>query len=443
MLETVLLWGVALLLVLIFVVPYALRRRAQQQKGQEVVAEVEAQGGDEPDSLHPTIDLGACMGSGRCVEVCPEKDVIVIKDGQATVAHPSRCVGHGLCERACPTDAIDLVLGSEQRGVDLPRIKGNFETNVDGIYVVGELSGIGRIRNAFEQASQCIDGIVAEQRDGPEEAYDLLIVGCGPAGLAASLWAQYRGLSFVTVEKEDIGGTVRTYPRKKMVMTRPVRVPGFGTLDVQTIQKEELIDLWEEIVDETNLRSSINTGETFKGAEQRRDGTFEVQTTGGTYHSQRVVLAIGRRGVPRKLDIPGEDQPHVAYSLREPERYAGDRITVVGGGDSAVEAALSLARQPGTEVHLSYRRDAITRPKPKNIERIETAIAEGEVKFLPKTNLTEIRDDAVVYRDAEGEIHRLPTDSVFLFIGGVLPTDMIENLGVEIDTKFGEPVSAP
>jgi thioredoxin reductase (NADPH) len=404
---------------------------------------VEERGGDQPDSLHPSIDLGACMGSGRCVEVCPEKDVIVIKDGQATVANASRCVGHGLCERACPTDAIDLVLGTEQRGVDIPRIQGNFETNMDGIYVIGELSGIGRIRNAFEQASQCIDGLMAEQRDGPAEASDLLIVGCGPAGLAASLWAHYHDLSFVTIEKEDIGGTVRTYPRKKMVMTHPVQVPGYGTLDVQTIQKEELIELWEEIVAETGIRSFINTGETFKGAEQVSDGTYTVNTTGGTYRTQRVVLAIGRRGVPRKLGIPGEDQSHVAYSLMEPERYIGDRITIVGGGDSAVEAALSLAEHPGTDVRLSYRRDEIYRPKPQNIERIEAAIAEGDVAFLPETNLTEIREESVVYRDAEDGLHTLPTDSVFIFIGGVLPTDMIEDLGVEIDTKFGEPVSAP
>lgn len=443
MLETALLWGIALVLVLIFVVPYALRRRSKQQRGDEVVAEVEAQGGEQPDSLHPSVDLGACMGSGRCVEVCPENDVLVIKDGQATVAHPSRCVGHGLCERACPTDAIDLLLGTEQRGVDIPRIKGNFETNVDDVYVIGELSGIGRIRNAFEQASQCIDGIVAEERGDPAADHELLIVGCGPAGLAASLWAAYHDVSFVTIEKEDIGGTVRTYPRKKMVMTQPVQVPGYGTLDVQTIQKEDLIALWEDIVDEAGIRSAIQTGETFKGAERAVGEPFTVTTSGGTYTTERIVLAIGRRGVPRKLGIPGEDQPHVAYSLLEPERYAGDRITIVGGGDSAVEAALSLAEQPDTDVRLSYRRDEIYRPKPQNIERIETAISEGDVEFLPETNLTEIREEAVVYRDANDETHTLPTDAVFIFIGGVLPTDMIESLGVQIDTKFGEPVSAP
>jgi len=438
-LETFLLWIVALVLVLAFVGPYVWRHRRREQQARAAYQKVQEQGGVEPASLHPEVNPGICIGTGNCVAVCPEKDVLGLIQGQAVTINPTHCVGHGLCERSCPVEAIQLVLGTAKRGVDIPRIQENFETNVPGIYVVGELGGMGLIRNAFEQARQCIEGIKSEKRKAMGEMLDVFIVGCGPAGLAASLNCLHHNLNFVTIDKEDIGGTVRYYPRKKLVMTFPLKVPGYGKLSFRQISKEDLIETWEDIIDTTGVGEHIRTNELFQGA-TAIDGGFEVATSKDTYRAKRIVLAIGRRGMPRKLEIPGEESSHVAYSLLEPEQFQGHCIVVVGGGDSAIEAALALAEQPGTTVRLSYRKDKFSRLKPLNQERIEQAIMDGPVEFLPSTNLTAITPDTITYRDAAGDEHTLPNDYVFIFAGGILPTAMLKELNIQIDTKFGEPL---
>jgi thioredoxin reductase/NAD-dependent dihydropyrimidine dehydrogenase PreA subunit len=440
--ETLLLWLFALMLVLAFVGPYVWRHRRREQKARAAYQRVQEQGGVEPASLHPEVNPNICIGTGNCVAVCPEKDVLGLIQGQAVAINPTHCVGHGLCERSCPVEAIQLVLGTAKRGVDIPRIQENFETNVPGIYVVGELGGMGLIRNAFEQARQCVEGIKNEKRKAARDMLDVFVVGCGPAGLATSLNCLHeskRNLDFLAIDKEDIGGTVRYYPRKKLVMTHPLQVPGYGKLSHRHIQKEDLIETWEKIIDKTGVDEHIRTGELFERA-TAIDGGFEIQTSKDTYRTKRIVLAIGRRGTPRKLGIPGEESSHVAYALLEPEQFQENRVMVVGGGDSAVEAALALAEQPGTTVRLSYRKDKFSRLKPLNQERIERAIMDGPVEFLPATNLTAITPDTITYRDAAGDEHTLPNDYVFIFAGGILPTTMLEDLGIEIDTKFGEPL---
>ncbi len=438
MMETVLLWGVAAALVLLFVTPYVWRHRKKERKVEAAVEKVQREGVKEPATLHPVVDPNQCIGTGNCVSYCPEKEVLGLLNGQAVTIDPTRCVGHGLCERACPVEAIQLVLGTARRGVDIPRIKENYETNIPGIYVIGELGGMGLIRNAFEQARQCIEGIKSEKRETPRDALDALIVGCGPAGLAASLNCLNQRMRFLTVEKEDIGGAVRYYPRKKLVMTFPLKVPGYGVLKYKHIQKEDLIDVWNTIIDKTGVRSQINTGEVFGKTHPDDGDCFEVHTNRGTYKTRRIILAIGRRGIPRKLNIPGEEGTNVSYSLLEPEQYQGNRVVVVGGGDSAIEAALALSRQPGTEVRLSYRKEQFSRLKALNQERIVHAIEAGDLQFLPKTNLVSIRPDAVTLLN--GTEQTLSNDYVFIFAGGTLPTQMLKDLNIQIDTKFGEPM---
>lgn len=430
-------YAIALLLIGGLMLPFVLRARRREREGLDAEREARRQGLDEPLTLHPVVDPDRCISTGSCIDVCPEGDVLMMRNGQALAVQPACCVGHGLCERSCPVDAIQLVFGTAKRGVELPRIKGNFETNVPGLYIVGELAGMGLIRNAFEQGRQVVDGIVKSGLARHEAgASDLLVVGCGPAGLATSLYAMERGIGLTTLEREDIGGTVRLFPRKKIVMTRAIEVPGYGRLSGPEIPKERLMDLWGEIIDSAGLR--VNTQE---GVERvvPRDGGFDVHTPRGVHRASRVVLAIGRRGTPRKLGVPGEELPKVLYHLAEPEAYQRDRILVVGGGDSAIEAALALATQPGNAVQISYRGEKFGRLKPANRDRIEAAVAAGQVEVLWSSTLEAITPTAVQYRDATGSGVSVGNDAVFIFAGGELPTSFLKACGVEIDTKFGAP----
>lgn len=439
--DTAIIVAIGLLSGLAVTIPFIRRVAQRERRAEEANLEALRYGLHEPASLHPVVDPTVCIGIGSCISACPEHDVLGMVQGQARAIQPASCVGHGLCEAACPVNAITLVFGTEKRGVDLPRLQGNFETNVPGLYVIGELGGMGLIRNAFEQGQQCVDGIAREIRGEKRVAgvLDVIIVGCGPAGLSASLHCIDRKISFETIEREDVGGTVRHYPRKKLVMTRPVKVPGYGKIGAREIVKEQLIEIWDDVIRRTGL--TVRTGETVGSIVRGEDGTFTVTTDRGEIRSRRVILAIGRRGVPRKLGVPGEDSPRVAYSLREPEAYRGDRIVVVGGGDSAVEAALSLSEQPDTEVRMSYRRDAFSRIKPRNRELIESAAGTGTVDIHWGTVPEQILDEAVALRRDDGQSLTIPGSQVFVFIGGELPTAFLESCGIEIDTRFGEPLS--
>ena len=434
--ETTLIWLFGLVLALLATGPVLLRHRRQERKTDEAEALALEYGLNEPASLHPVVDPSRCIGTGGCVDVCPEGQVLGIRHGQAVAVAPASCIGHGLCERSCPMEAIQLVFGTKKRGVDIPRIREDFQTNIPGLYIVGELGGMGLIRNAFEQGRQCIEGIAAQVGKERDDLLDLVVVGAGPGGLSSSLHARDAGLRFVTLDREpDIGGTVRHYPRKKLVMTAPVKVPGFGRIGSKEIRKEDLIETWTRIAAEAEL--PIETGRTVS-AVRRQDDHFVVETNAESYRARRVILAIGRRGLPRKLGVPGEEAPNVQYALAEPESFQGDRILVVGGGDSAVEAAVALAEQPDNRVRVSYRRDKFGRIKPGNRARVTAALQRGLLEVHWSTNVARIDEDRVWLRGDSSE-YALENDQVFVFAGGELPTGFLKDCGVQVDTKFGAP----
>jgi len=435
MLGTLITVGI-LLLAAIPPIWYLRHTREHQQKSVQKWQETLETGRTEPVSLHPYIDPNICIGTAACVPACPEGDILGIVDGKGKLISPSHCIGHGECYRACPVEAISLVFGTEQRGVDIPHVKQDFETNIKGLHIVGELGGMGLIRNAVTQGREAIQYITSEVKKNKSnpEIPDVCVIGAGPAGLAATAQAIDMGLSYVTLEQNDIGGAILSYPRQKIVMTQPMKMPIYGDTNFQEISKEDLLDLWADIIQQTQME--VKTKQRVEDI-HRENGHFIIHTQRDTFEAKRVILAIGRRGTPRRLGVPGEDTAKVTYQLLEPEQYRGKKCLVVGGGDSAVEAALSLADEPETEVTISYRGDQFSRVKQKNLERITAAIDTNKIVPLWNSNVTEISPDSVEL-DQENNQVSIGNDYVFVFIGGVVPTGFLNKIGVKVETKFGE-----
>ncbi len=417
-------------LLAVFGVYFFRRARAHAQHKEQLQEAVEA-GLTEPVSLHPVIDPNRCIGSSSCVSACPESAIGVIH-GKAQLVNPSACIGHGACAASCPLEAIKLVFGTERRGIDIPYVKPNFETNVPGIFIAGELGGMGLIRKAAEQGRQAIGSIKGLARGSKD--YDAVIVGAGPAGIAAGLGAIQHKLKYVLLEQEDsLGGTVYHYPRNKVAMTAPVQLPLVGKMKFNEVSKETLLEFWQGVVRRTGLKVRFNER---MEAIERAGGGFVVKTTRGAYNARAVLLAVGRRGSPRKLGVPGEELPKVVYRLVDAEQYRGQRVLVVGGGDSALEAALALAEQPGTKAALSYRGAAFDRVKPKNRERLDAAAAAKRIQVLLGSTVERIGAREAVLKVA-GKSVSLPNDAVIVCAGGVLPIDLLRKAGIDFETKRG------
>jgi thioredoxin reductase len=264
--------------------------------------------------------------------------------------------------------------------------------------------------------------------------YDAVIVGAGPAGISASLAAKEHGLRYVAVEQEDsLGGTTYHYPRNKIVMTAPMDLPLIGKIKVREISKESLMELWQGVLDKE--RPEIRFNERMEDI-AREGATYTVRTNRGSYRTSAVLLAIGRRGTPRKLGVEGEDQAKVVYRLIEAEQYQNAHVLVVGGGDSALEAALDIAAVPGTHVSLSYRSKAFSRVKAKNRQRIDEAVAQNRIRLLLESVVASIRPDEVIINHG-GQTVVLPNNAVIVCAGGELPTPFLKKMGISVEAHYG------
>jgi thioredoxin reductase len=348
------------------------------------------------------------------------------------------CVGHGSCATACPVNGIAITSGAAVQTVEVPDLNHQFEAaSVPGLYIAGELGGRGLIKNAVNEGRLAMEGVAASLHDDPYRGntdggiYDVVVVGSGPAGISAGLEAIHQGLRYLMLEQGTLADTIAKYPRKKLLFAEPLRVPVYGELWVSDASKEALLEVWQTVIAKTGLRITTNTR---VDSIERADGLFRLNCGDRVFRARRVLLAMGRRGTPRRLGVPGEELDKVLYDIIEMEAFEGQRMLVVGGGDSAVESALGLANQPGTTVTLSYRGGEFGRVKERNREKIDTAVAAGKVELLLASQVKEIRREVVVL-EHEGTLRLLPNDGVVVRIGGEAPYPFLQRIGVNIVKK--------
>ena len=431
--------AIACFVVLAVVLNLGFRKRDQvrTEVGREDLLEVRAMGDIVPASIHPRIDPVRCIGSGACVYACPEKSVLTVVNGRGTLTNPLGCIGHGACAEACPVQAITLVFGTATRGLELPQIDPDFQTNQPGVYIVGELGGMGLIRNAVSQGRQAADHIASTERRGSDGELDAVVVGAGPAGISAALRLMEVGLRVALLEREAFGGTITHYPRGKVVMTGPLDFAMYGRVSKRKMSKEQLVELWNDIQEKTQI--PVTTDALVERIEREPNGDWTVQSSAGAFRAANVLLALGRRGSPRKLEVPGEELSKVSYRVIEPQVFVGQEVMVVGGGNAAVESVFALLDQGDcASVSISYRKGAFARCRKANRERIDREIHAGRVRSYLPTEVDEIREKQLVLRDESGQRLPIQNDSVVVQVGGTAPTDLLRGIGIEIVTKYGE-----
>ncbi len=430
--ENILIWGITVFIALLIILPYWLKSLKRHKSDQEKHAEAERLGATKAVAQHPQINDMYCIGCGACVDACPEGDVLGIVSGRAAIINGLKCVGHGLCEAACPVGAIHVGLGDMSNREDIPQLNEEYETNLPSVYIAGELGGLALIKNAITQGAKVADAIKQKNDGDSTQTYDVAIVGAGPAGLSTALRSLEHKMKTVIIDQQDAGGTILQYPRKKLVMTQPVEIPLYGKLTRPEYSKEELLEIWQKMRDQYRL--NIQSGE--KLIDLRKEGkAYLIKTDKNQYSAQSVVLALGRRGTPRKLGVPGEDQSKVMYKLMDAESYQKHDILIVGGGDSAIEAAIGLARQKGNRITISYRKEKFFRIKTRNEQRVGEMIDTGKIKALFSSNVISIEKGKVILDTTDGQ-QTIPNDFVFIFAGGEPPFKLLKQFGIRFGGEY-------
>lgn len=429
---------------------YLGRRNRKNKKGEAILNQSVSDGLIHAASLHPVIDPMICVGCGSCVSACPEHNVLGLVHRQAALINPTNCIGHGACKTSCPEDAIKLVYGSVTRGIEIPNVKPDYETCVKGIFIAGELGGMGLIRNAIEQGRMAMESVTgyvkASKHTDDKEVMDCIIVGAGPAGMTATLGASASKLKSITIDQDIKGGTIAHFPKGKIVMTQAATMPLVGKVNFGEISKEKLMSFWLKLIDSHQLK--IQENETLLSVESIENGFHCVKTNKAEYKSKTVLLALGRRGSPRKLGVDGESQSKVVYRLIDASQYKGQSVLVVGGGDSALEAACSIAEQENTQVTISYRKDNFARAKQKNRERVEnlklkkklTVLFSSQVKKIDKDTVQiciNTNTDSGYGTSIDTDLIKIANQAVIVCAGGILPTALLKAIGVTVETKYG------
>ena len=369
----------------------------------------------------------------RCLHACGFEALSIDPHGELVV-NSKKCVGCAACQSQCPNDVIDMVevpLTVDDFPNPLPSTDANGETNVKGLYLVGEAAGHALIKLSINSGHQAVDHIAErpDRRPAPAGGVDVVIVGAGPAGLAAALACKARGLSYRVLERGSFAMTINNYPRAKLVMAEPAHIPLYGKLWFRDTTKEELVAEWQKIITETGIQLSSHEEVTGIAA---KDGGFVVTTKKGSHPGAYVMFATGTRGAPRKIGVAGEVEPRVRYTLTDPQELADQHVLVVGGGDSAVEAAMSIADVRHTTVTLSYRKDSFGRIKTRNKTRLDEYQKAGRVTVILSSQVTAIGNANVELAVDGGEKRTIINQSIFALLGAEPPTKFFEKAGIEI-----------
>ncbi|NQV15106.1 NAD(P)-binding domain-containing protein [bacterium] len=428
--EAVLSWLIGAVLVLAFTVPYLRKWRQKQADSQEKLDDAIRSGSNKAMMQHPIIDLSKCIGCGICTKVCPEGEVLGLIGGKAVLINGRKCVGHEVCQESCPVGGIEVALGDISSREDIPSLSSDLESNLNNVFIIGELGGLALIRNAVNQGIRVAKTIADRYNEESSQA-PVLIVGAGPAGLACTISLMELKIPVILLDQNEAGGTILQYPRRKLVMVQPVDLPGYGQMTEKEYSKEILLEIWAGIF--KKYAPDFRSGQQLLGLTQT-DAGYRLKTNLEEFDASFVVLALGRRGTPRKLGVPGEEMSKVSYKLIDAESYKNHHILVVGGGDSAVEAAVGLGQQTGNTVTLSYRKDSFSRIKTRNEEHLAKAVKQGWVNILYNSQVTAIHDDHAQINQ-NSAILELKNDYVFVFAGGIPPFGLMDSLGVNFGTS--------
>jgi thioredoxin reductase/ferredoxin len=424
-------WVVPLALGGLAIITMGLFTMLSARKRQQVLVAPPATVG--PRILVHDINDDRCTGCDACVAVCPT-NVLDLVSNKSRVLRFEDCIQCEACMTACPTEALVMFPeGTMPPPLKVPEIDENFQTAIMGQYLIGEVAGKPLVKNAANLGRVVVEHILTSgMRVGAlgrgETTVDVVIVGSGPGGLSAALTCVQRGLSYVVLEKEQmIASTITRYPKGKLVMAEPYDTMNLSLLPVFDSSKESLIPIWTELIERIGV--VIRQGESVEQVTRQQDGTFETRTTVNTYRSQRVILSIGTRGKPRTLQVPGENLPKIFSLLEDPDVWAGRAALVVGGGDSACEAALALA-DSGAKVTISYRGKGFNRAAPKNKQAIERYAAEGRIKAKLGSQVIVFDETSVTLALADGSQKKYANDATFVLIGADPPVQWLEKMGV-------------
>lgn len=428
--------AIAVSIILFFLISH-LRSLKKREEAARIAAEKGTLRSGGPQAQHPQIDANYCIGCAACTTVCPEGDVLAMLGGKAVIVNAYKCIGHSFCADACPVGAITMVMADPKVSADTPHLTVEHETTVKNLFIIGELGGLALIKNAVNQGRNCVDTIAArigrpDHGQRSPEIYDVLIVGAGPAGITASLRAIEKKLHYLTLDEGELGGTVAKYPRQKLVMTSPVEFPMYGKFKKTELSKEDLLKFWDQILQRVDFK--FGKDEKVEDIRSSDGKIFTIHTAKNQYRARHVVLALGKSGSPRKLGVTGENLPKVMYRLIEADHYVNKKILIVGGGDSAVEAAMGLASQVGNAVTLSYRQSAFGRIKERNSQRLEDFIRKGKLQVLLNSSPVEFTANTAILEVA-GVPQKIPNDFVWIFAGGEPPTTFLKKIGVGFGSK--------